>query len=238
MIPLRDSVPSGTMPIVTIAIIVINSVIWLYEYSLGRDVNRFIIEYGLIPIRFVTYYRYEGGMVDNALIPLVSSIFMHGGWMHVIGNMWFLWIFGDNVEDRLGHSTYLAFYLLCGIGASLIHVAFQPTSDLPMLGASGAIAGVLGAYLISYPHARVYTLLIIFFFIRFVEIPAFLFLIVWFLFQFVAGTAQFGVHQEAGGVAYWAHTGGFVVGVLLLWIMPKRPRRGRSVSEERTFFRL
>lgn len=238
MIPLRDSVPSGTIPLVTIAIIVVNSVIWLYEYSLGRDVNRFIIEYGLIPIRFVTYYRYEGGMVDNALIPLISSIFMHGGWMHVIGNMWFLWIFGDNVEDRLGHAAYLAFYLLCGIGASLIHVAFQPTSDLPMLGASGAIAGVLGAYLISFPHARVYTLLIIFFFIRFVEIPAFLFLIVWFLFQFVAGTAQFGVHQEAGGVAYWAHTGGFVVGVLLLWIMPKRPRHGRSVSEERTFFRL
>jgi membrane associated rhomboid family serine protease len=137
--------------------------------------------------------------------------------------MWFLGIFGDNVEDRLGHVKFLLFYLLCGIGASLIHVMFNAGSRLPTVGASGAISGVLGAYLISYPHARVTTLLIIIFFIRIVELPAFLFLIFWFVFQFVSGTSELAARHDTGGVAYWAHMGGFVVGIALLWLLPKKP---------------
>ncbi len=223
MIPLRDSTPSGTIPVVTTVLIAINCVVWLYEVSLGEHAQRFIVEYGLIPLRLVKFYGLQGGFTDNALIPLVASIFMHGGWLHVIGNMWFLWIFGDNVEDRLGHFKFLLFYLLCGIGASLIHVMFNADSRLPTIGASGAISGVLGAYLISYPNARVTTLLIIIFFIRIVEIPAFLFLIIWFGFQFVSGTSELAAHHDTGGVAYWAHMGGFVVGIVLLWLFPKKP---------------
>ncbi|MEW6141198.1 MAG: rhomboid family intramembrane serine protease [Thermodesulfobacteriota bacterium] len=225
MIPLRDSTPSGTVPIATIGLIAINSVVWLYEVSLGPELNRFVFEYGLIPLRFVTAGRYEGGVWSNAIVPLMSSMFMHGGWMHVIGNMWFLWIFGDNIEDRLGHVKFILFYILCGIGAAILHIVFDPASKLPMVGASGAISGVLGAYLISYPRARVLTLFIIFVLIRFVEIPAYVFLIFWFFFQLLAGTAQYGAGQEVGGVAYWAHMGGFVVGIALLWIFPKRPPR-------------
>ncbi|MBI4965730.1 MAG: rhomboid family intramembrane serine protease [Desulfomonile tiedjei] len=223
MIPLRDSNPSATVPIVTIVLIVINSIVWLYEVSLGARADQFIVEYGLIPVRFLNFYRYSGGLTDNAIVPLFSSIFMHAGWLHVIGNMWFLWIFGDNVEDRLGHITYLIFYILCGLGSSLIHVFFNTGSQIPTIGASGAISGVLGAYLVSFPHARIHTLLIIFIIIRFVELPAFIFLIIWFAFQFISGTAQIGARGDVGGVAYWAHMGGFVVGILLLWIMPKKP---------------
>lgn len=223
MIPLRDSNPSGSIPAVTIALIALNCLVWFYEVSLGERAQGFIVEYGLVPLRFVKFYKYQGGFTDNAVVPLFASIFMHGGWLHIIGNMWFLWIFGDNVEDRLGHFKFLLFYLLCGIGASLIHVVFNAGSRLPTVGASGAISGVLGAYLISYPHARVTTLLIIIIFIRIVELPAFLFLIFWFVFQFVSGTAELAARPDTGGVAYWAHMGGFVVGIVLLWLFPKKP---------------
>jgi hypothetical protein len=150
---------------------------------------------------------------------------MHGGLMHIVGNMWFLWIFGDNVEDRLGHVKFLLFYLLCGIGASLIHIFFHPLSKIPTIGASGAISGVLGAYLVSFPHARIYTLFIIIIIIRFIEVPAFLFLIFWFVFQFMSGTSQLASAQDTGGVAYWAHMGGFVLGIILLFLFPKSPKR-------------
>ncbi len=225
MFPIRDNNPTNTVPVVTIILIVLNSLIWIYEISLGSRIDHFISGYGLTPWRFAHYYMYQGGFWDNAVTPLFSSIFMHAGWMHIIGNMWFLWIFGDNIEDRLGHFKYLIFYLLCGVGASLIQVAFNPSSTIPTIGASGAISGVLGAYLISFPNARIYTLLIIFVIIRFVELPAFLFLIFWFVFQFVAVTAQAGAAENVGGVAYWAHMGGFVIGIALLWIMPKKPVR-------------
>jgi membrane associated rhomboid family serine protease len=227
MIPLRDSHPSGTFPFVTIGLILVNSLVWLYEISLGPKLDRFLFEYGLTPLQFIYFYKLPGGFVANDLVPLFTSMFIHAGWLHVIGNMWFLWIFGDNVEDRLGHFRYLLFYLLCGIGASLIHVIFNPNSPIPTVGASGAISGVLGAYLVSYPHARIHTLLIIFIIIRFIELPAFIFLIAWFLFQFLSGASQLGAAPDSGGVAYWAHMGGFVVGIVLLWIMPKNPDRQR-----------
>ncbi|MEW6532379.1 MAG: rhomboid family intramembrane serine protease [Thermodesulfobacteriota bacterium] len=224
MIPLRDSNPSGTAPVVTVVLIVLNALVWFYELALGPQVERFVFDYGLIPARFVASLHHPFGIAGNAVIPLFTSVFMHGGWLHVIGNMWFLWIFGDNVEDRLGHFRFLIFYLMCGIGASIAHVMFNPGSNIPTIGASGAISGVLGAYLVSFPHSRVLTLLIIFVIIKLVEIPAFVFLILWFVFQFVSGTAQIGAMQETGGVAYWAHMGGFVIGIVLLWIFPKRSR--------------
>jgi membrane associated rhomboid family serine protease len=223
MIPLRDSQPSGTVPVVNILIIILNSLVWFYEVSRGTQFDYFILQHGLIPTHLTHFYRLPGGFWDNALEPLFSSIFMHAGWLHIIGNMWFLWVFGDNVEHRLGHFRYLVFYLLCGVGASLIHVFSSPWSRIPTVGASGAISGVLGAYLVSYPHARITTLLIIVVFIRVVELPAFLFLIFWFAFQFLSGAAEITAHPDTGGVAYWAHIGGFVVGIVALWIMPKKP---------------
>ena len=230
MIPLRDSVPSGTVPVVTILLIVVNSMVWLYEVSLGTQLEQFVQQYGLTPLRFVTSYRYKGGFTDNALAPAFCSIFLHSGWLHVIGNMWFLWIFGDNVEDRLGHVKYLFFYLVCGIGACLIHVYIHPYSRLPLVGASGAISGVLGAYLLSFPRARVYTLFIIVIFFRIIEIPAFVFLIFWFGLQFLMGASELASHgQDAGGVAHWAHIGGFVIGMVLVLLIPKNPRR-RAIS--------
>lgn len=235
MIPLRDANPSSTFPVVTLTLVVINSLVWFYEVSLGHSVERFVIEYGLIPVRFLNPYQWQGGVWGNSIVPMISSIFMHGGWLHVIGNMWFLWIFGDNVEDRLGPGKFLLFYLLCGFGASLAHVLFHPESRIPTIGASGAISGVLGAYLISFPHARVLTLFIIFFFVRFIEIPAFAFLIVWFLFQFISGAAEYGAFQQTGGVAYWAHMGGFVFGVIFIWVFPKR-KAFRDRSESLRFF--
>lgn len=225
MIPLRDSIPSEKFPVMTFAIIAANVLVWFYEVSLGARLDRFVLEYGLIPLRFVAFNKFQGGFLDNALVPMFCSIFMHGGWLHVIGNMWFLWIFGDNVEDRLGHFKYLVFYLLCGFGAALLHIISDPASKVPMVGASGAISGVLGAYLISYPHARIHTLLIIVIFIQFVEIPAFLFIILWFVFQFLSGASQIGAQHDIGGVAYWAHMGGFIVGVALLMLFPKKPVR-------------
>jgi membrane associated rhomboid family serine protease len=233
MIPLRDSMPSGSVPVVTILLIVLNGIMWLYELSLGPKAEAFVSQYGLTPVKFVAYNRFDGGFAANALTPLFTSIFMHGSWLHIIGNMWFLWIFGDNVEDRLGHLKYLVFYLLCGIGASLAHVAFHPTSTMPVIGASGAISGVLGAYLLSYPGARIHTLLIIFVIIRFVEIPAFAFILFWFVFQFLSGALELSAHQDTAGVAYWAHMGGFVAGILLLLIMPKNPGY-RTVTWEDT----
>jgi membrane associated rhomboid family serine protease len=233
VIPLRDSTPSGSVPYVTISIIVLNSVVWLYEVSLGPAVSDFILQYGLIPVRFLHPYRFHTGAVEGALTPLFSSIFMHGGWMHIIGNMWFLWIFGDNIEDRLGHARFAFFYLLCGVGAALIQVIFHPASKIPMVGASGAISGVLGAYLVSYPTARIYTLFIFFFIVRFVEIPAFVYLLLWFLFQLISGAAELGAGREIGGVAYWAHMGGFIVGIFLLWIMPTNPARRTPTWEDR-----
>jgi membrane associated rhomboid family serine protease len=225
MFPIRDNNPTRTVPVVTIILIALNSLVWLYEIFLGSRSDSFILGYGLTPWRFTHYYMFQGGFWSNSIVPLFWSIFMHAGWMHLIGNMWFLWIFGDNIEDRLGHVNYLIFYLLCGIGASLIHVAFNPLSKIPTVGASGAISGILGAYLISFPNARIYTLLIIFIIIRFVEVPAFLFLIFWLVFQFLAAAAQTGASENVGGVAYWAHMGGFVIGVALLWLMPKKPAR-------------
>ncbi len=228
MIPLRDTIPSRTAPVVTVALIAVNVIVFLHEAALGPYLERFVFAYGLVPRRLVFW---PGAPLDPArFLPLVTSMFWHGGWLHLLGNMLYLWIFGDNVEDKLGHLRYLIFYLAAGVAAALTQVALDPTSVLPTVGASGAIAGVLGAYLISYPRARVLTLVPIFIFPWFVEIPAFAYLIFWFLLQLLQGVGQLGMPQT-GGVAVWAHVGGFIAGVVLVKLMEpsRRPAPARDL---------
>src|SRR5687767_8890780 len=218
MIPLRDSQPSFSTPIVTVALIVMNVMAFFYEITLDRfSLNHVIAIYGIVPDRL----QYPD---------LVTSMFLHGGWMHLIGNMWFLWIYGDNVEDILGKWKYLAFYLLCGAAAGLVHVWLNPLSRVPTIGASGAIAGVMGAYLVKFPHSRIHTLVPIFVFFTFVEVPAFLILAYWFVLQAFSGIGQIGYSNlSRGGVAWFAHVGGFLAGIALIYLFRTNERyRHRS----------
>jgi membrane associated rhomboid family serine protease len=216
MIPLRDTIPSRSFPVVSVTLIAVNTVVFLYEISLGRGLNSFIDRHALVPASMVSGFEAQGFKVQ-AVVPVFSSMFLHAGWIHLIGNMLYLWIFGDNVEDRMGRARFLLFYLLCGTGAAALHVYISPTSDTPIVGASGAIAGVLGAYFLLFPRARVLTLFPIFFLIQFIEVPAFLFLGFWFLMQFFTGAFSIGAEASGGGVAWWAHVGGFVTGMALVF---------------------
>ncbi|HNR14250.1 MAG TPA: rhomboid family intramembrane serine protease [Thermodesulfobacteriota bacterium] len=225
MIPLRDRNPSRTLPYVSIGLIVVNAAAFFYQLSLGQHLEPFLIQYGLVPARLLHVGESAGVSIGSAFVPLFTSMFFHGGWLHIIGNMWYLWIFGDNVEDRLGHSRFLVFYLLCGIAAGIIHTLFNLSSAVPTIGASGAIAGVLGAYLISFPHARILTAIPIFIFIQIVEIPAIFFLVFWFILQFFSGALSVtstATSAQAGGIAWWAHVGGFVFGIILVFVFSKR----------------
>jgi rhomboid family protein len=213
MIPLRDTQPSYSTPFVTIAIIIVNVMVFLYQVSLDPyELNHFIAQYAIVPDRF----QYAD---------ILTAMFMHGGWMHLIGNMWFLWIYGDNVEDVLGHGKYLLFYLLCGVAAGLSHVMLAPYSRVPTLGASGAIAGVMGAYLIKFPHSRIITLVPIFIFLTTMEIPAVFMLAYWFIIQIFSGVGSIGYSNiSKGGVAWFAHVGGFVAGMVLIYVLGTRER--------------
>src|SRR6187551_905014 len=213
MIPLRDVIPSRTTPYITISLVVINALVFLYQLSLGDDINNFVFTYGLVP-------------ADFSWISVLTSMFLHGGFLHVAGNMLYLWIFGDNVEDRMGHGRFLAFYLLCGVAAALGQTFTAPSSRVPMVGASGAVAGVMGAYFVMYPHSRIVTL-VPFLFLQIIEVPAVFFLGIWFLMQFLSGVGSIAqVEAGTGGVAFWAHVAGFAVGVLggLLLRRPERQR--------------
>jgi len=216
MIPLRDSEPSYSKPFVTIGLIIVNALVFLFQISLDRfSLNHFIAVYGIIPDRLEPS-------------TLVTSMFLHGGWMHVIGNMWFLWIYGDNVEDILGHGKYLVFYILCGVAAGLAHVVLNPSSRVPTIGASGAIAGVMGAYLIKFPHSRIVTLVPLFLFVTTMEIPAGLILVYWLIIQVFSGVGSIGHSQlTQGGVAWFAHVGGFIAGAVLIFAMRPRERYHR-----------
>lgn len=226
MIPLKDTIRSRSFPVVNFTIIGINVLIFLYEFSLGRQIEPFIRNWGLTPVRFFWGLHHNLG---DAIYPIFSSMFLHAGWLHVLGNMWFLYIFGDNVEDRVGHVGYIFFYLLCGVGAALSQTLLLRDSSVPMVGASGAIAGVLGAYFLLFPHARVLTLVPIFIFIQLVEIPAFVFLLIWFLLQFLTMTPMQSAAE--GGVAWWAHIGGFLVGMFLIFFFKKREPRSTLYYE-------
>jgi len=216
MIPLRDSQPSYSTPWITLAIIFANVLLFLYEVSLEPfSRNYFVGSYGIIPIRF----QYSD---------LVTSMFLHGGWLHLIGNMWFLWIYGDNVEDLLGHGKFLLFYLLCGASAGLVHVITNIDSRVPTIGASGAIAGVMGAYMLKFPHSRIVTLVPIFIFITTIEIPAWIILIYWFVIQLFSGVGSLATAEvNQGGVAFFAHAGGFVAGMVLIRTLGRQERYRR-----------
>jgi membrane associated rhomboid family serine protease len=223
MIPFRDNIPSRTFPVITISIILANIFVFLYELGLGRRLEPFIAQYGVVPASVFAWPQ-SGLPLIAVGLPFLTSMFLHGGWLHLIGNMWYLWIFGDNVEDRLGHLTYLIFYILCGLGAGIVHTVVNYDTVVPSIGASGAIAGVLGAYVISFPSARVLTLLPIFIFWPIIEIPAVFFLGFWFIVQFLSGTASLGAAANTGGVAFWAHIGGFIIGMVLVSMFGRKGR--------------
>lgn len=189
-----------------------------FELSLGRDLDDFIVTHAVIPSQLLA-----AGLTLEQLVRLTTTMFLHGGWLHVLSNMLYLWIFGDNVEARMGHFKYLIFYIICGYIASLVHIIVDPFSNSPLIGASGAIAGVLGAYLLLFPHARVLTLVFVIFFIQIIPIPAVVFLGIWFFLQILNGTAGLSA-QAVQGVAFWAHIGGFVAGMALVKFFTDRDR--------------
>ena len=228
MIPLKDTIPSRTFPFVNYTIILLNFLFFLYQLSLGPHLEKFLYAWGVVPAQFFAPLSIGHLHLSQRILPLFTSMFLHGGWLHFLGNMLYLYIFGDNVEDRLGHARYLLFYLLCGVLATAAHLITNHDSRLPTIGASGAIAGVMGAYFFLYPYARVVTLIFIFFFFDIVEIPAFFFLAFWFIFQFLSGTIVATQDAMSGGVAWWAHIGGFLAGILLLFVFGVR-RTGRRM---------
>ncbi|MBW1965050.1 MAG: rhomboid family intramembrane serine protease, partial [Deltaproteobacteria bacterium] len=201
MIPIRDTIRSETYPIINYVLIALNILAFFVEQSQGRNFNEFIFTYGLVPARYSVPQISDYFTTAQQVMVFLTFMFLHGGFFHLLGNMWFLYIFGDNVEDHLGHFRYLAFYLLCGLASGISHLFLNWTSQIPTIGASGAIAGVMGAYFILYPRAKVLTLVPIFFFIHFMEIPAFLFLGFWIFFQFLSAALS----SQAGGIAWWAH---------------------------------
>jgi len=228
MIPLRDTVRSSTTPVVTYSLIATCSAVFLYEVWLGEGADSFIQRFALIPS---SAYRtlLHGEFSVPVGMTVLTSMFLHGGWMHLLGNMLYLYVFGDNVEDRVGHKGFLAFYLLSGVGAAAAEVISMPDSNTPVLGASGAISGVLGAYFLLYPRARVLTLIPLIIVFPLVEISAFFFLGFWFVLQFVQAAASSATNMT-GGVAWWAHAGGFVVGAVLLPVFLLFSPRARKYS--------
>ncbi|SMD12394.1 hypothetical protein SAMN02746065_1419 [Desulfocicer vacuolatum DSM 3385] len=222
MIPIRDTIPSRTVPVVTYAIMALNTFVYLSQATMGPDVESFVYIYGFVPAKFTlpqlaTYFSFS-----NKLFSILSYMFLHGGLWHFLGNMWFLYIFGDNVEDHLGALRFAGFYLLSGIASALLHFMLNPTSAIPTIGASGAIAGVMGAYFILYPSSKILTLIPIIIIPWFIEIPAFLFLGFWFAMQFYNATES----GAASGIAWWAHVGGFIAGIVMVKLGTRIPRAG------------
>jgi len=213
MFPIRDTIPSKNYPIVNNTIIAINVLIYLLQLAQGEGLYRFVQIYGLIPARYTVPQISHYFSTGQQLFSFLSFMFLHGGFLHLLGNMWSLYIFGDNVEDRLGHFRYLVFYLLCGLASGFSHLLFNLHSTVATIGASGAIAGVMGAYFILYPKAKILTLIPIIFIPLFFEIPAFVFIGFWFILQFISAVSS---HGEISGIAWWAHIGGFVGGVIFL----------------------
>jgi len=240
MIPIRDTIQSRSYPLVNNVIIGINGIVYLVQLAQGGALHDFFILYGLVPVRYTVPEISRYFSLGQQAFSFLSFMFLHGGFLHLLGNMWSLYIFGDNVEDHLGSARYLAFYLLCGLASGLSHLALNPHSQVPTIGASGAIAGVMGAYFILYPRSRILTLIPIVFIPYFVEIPAFVFLGIWFVLQFLSAA---GSHAQSSGVAWWAHIGGFVFGILFLKVFGRMPslgvsRRIRSVGPQRGTHRL
>ncbi len=225
MLPIRDTLSSKNYPVVNTVIIAVNVAVYLVQKTHGGDIDRFIYLYGLVPARYTLPQVAAYFTVGQQFFALFSFMFLHGGFWHLLGNMWSLHIFGDNVEDHLGPLRYLFFYLLCGLASGLSHLLLNLHSMTPTIGASGAIAGVMGAYFILYPKAKILTLIPIIIIPWFVEIPAFFFLGIWFAMQFINAA---GSHLHGGGIAWWAHIGGFIFGIVFLHLMQKIPDSGAT----------
>jgi len=234
MIPLRDTLASKNYPVVNNAIIGLNVLVYLIQSVQGGQADRFIYIYGLVPARYSIPHIASYFSVEQQIFSLISFMFLHGSFWHLLGNMWSLYIFGDNIEDRLGSLRYLLFYLLCGLTSGLSHLLLNLNSNVPTIGASGAIAGVMGAYFLLFPKSRILTLIPILFIPFFIEIPAYFFLGIWFLLQFLSAAGTAG---SAGGIAWWAHIGGFISGMILLKLFHILPDSGitqqlRHVTEK------
>ena len=226
MIPLRDANPTRRVPIITLLLIAACFVVFAYELGILADsgdegLTRFFLQYGVVP-RDVTHALAVGAYLSPAMLAIVTSMFLHGGWVHILGNMLFLWIFGNNVEDRMGRIPFLVFYLVGGITAALTQVAVNPESREPLVGASGAIAAALGAYLVLYPGARILSLVFLGFFYQLIEVPALIVLGFWFVLQLIDGLGSLGARNAQGGVAFFAHIGGFVLGVVVGFLLRAR----------------
>ncbi|HZR66685.1 MAG TPA: rhomboid family intramembrane serine protease [Terriglobales bacterium] len=229
MFPIRDDQPRYSAPVINYFIIALNVLVYIFfevpvQLQGQRAFDVLVLHFGLIPQHFTraltgtSHYTIPG-----TLLTIFTSMFLHGDLLHILGNLWFLWIFGDNIEDYLGHFPYLIFYLLCGIAAALTDIAIDPSSQLPTIGASGAIAGVMGAYILLYPRAKVLTLVVLIVFFTFWWIPAWIFLGYWFLIQFFATSVMASrTYHQTGGIAFAAHVGGFVVGLILIKVFPQR----------------
>ncbi|MCK4993664.1 MAG: rhomboid family intramembrane serine protease [Candidatus Omnitrophica bacterium] len=225
MIPLRDKVRVRRLPLVTVLLIIANIYVFLKEILLGPELKDVIFKFAVIPAAYLHPGAWTVSQAIANSISLVSSLFLHGGWFHLLGNMWYLWIFGDNVEDKLGHFRFLVFYILCGLVGNWAHIVTNIHSNSPALGASGCISGVLGAYLLLFPRAKIITLLPLFIFWTVAEIPAFFFLGFWFLIQFLNGFFTLpGSKESTGNVAWWAHIGGFTAGFLSAYFFRIRKR--------------
>jgi len=245
MIPYRDDNPTLTTPVATIAIIALNVAVWILVQGMGAApaLQRSVCELGLIPGDFLGrlpdgYSVNMGGGLACVISPTrawftpLTSMFLHGGWLHLIGNMWFLWLFGNNVEDSMGRFRYVAFYLLCGLAAAFTQAFLNPSSAVPMVGASGAISGVMGAYVLLYPRVRVHVLLVLIIFFARIQLPAWVMLGYWFLLQLLGGAAALG--SQEGGVAFWAHVGGFAAGAILIVLFRDRELVARHRALART----
>ena len=226
LFPLKDLNPTERFPFVTVGLIAANAIVFVYELTLGSELNGFVAAYGMVPYEITRFADLVGGGGETPIVhepgpplihlTLLTSMFIHGGFLHLIGNMLYLWIFGNNIEDLLGPVRFLLFYLLCGLAAAFAHIVTAPGSTVPTVGASGAVSGVLGAYLVAHPRARVLTLVFLGFFIRVMLLPASVLLVFWFVIQIFSGLASLSMNIPGGGVAWFAHIGGFIAGVVLL----------------------
>src|SRR4051812_19416295 len=236
MFPIRDSIPSRSTPVATRLIVLVNVVVFVFELTLSPEsLQQVVYLFGIVPARFThPEWAASVGLPIGAHWPLLTHQFLHGGWLHIISNMWALWIFGDNVEDRMGSIRFLIFYLVCGTVAGIAHVYINADSVVPSVGASGAIAGVLGAYLLFFPTARLLILFPIFIFPFFFEVPAVLYLVIWFLTQLFSGTANLTGSRSVADIAWWAHIGGFGCGMVLCRVFASRKSRGVEVDEAET----
>jgi membrane associated rhomboid family serine protease len=223
MIPIRDAIRSKHFPAVNVLIIGLNVIAFLWELMQGPHMEEAFFLFGVVPIRYSNPEISAHFTSFQQILPFLTSMFLHGGFLHILGNMWFLYIFGDNIEDHLGHFRYLIFYIFCGVAAGLIHLFTNWGSKIPTIGASGAISGVMGAYLLLYPSSKILTLIPIFFFFQFIEVPAFIFLGFWLLIQLFSASLT---PKNVGGVAFWAHVGGFVAGLAFVKIFDVIPRTG------------